>query len=265
MKPSVSTVEPSWAKLGVLLNVPPADQTPDLERLLLQTAATVAAKVRLFDLAASWLVPHGSLVARHRLRRLVIAELSIALQPRLGLLIDSALAVGAEPELAIVREACRPARIEDHGPLADVQRGQPALRALALKHGSDESKFWGVRAPPARFRAEALRPPGWVMDANPRLRERALRRGDLRCSIVESLRRDGPGWVRSESELARLAGASRGASRHALAALVAEGDLVIESRPGTAATMSCGCGTPRETRARGIGRPARLGGGVTRL
>lgn len=225
-------IEAEWTRLGVLFNVEPVSATPDPERLLLRTTISLANNARLLDLVATWLVRNGSLVARHRLRRLVITELPARVQPHLGLLLDSAVAIGAEPELAIVRAVCRPAPLTDHGPLADVQRGHAGLRELAFKHASDVSKQWGLWAPPVRLRLEAIRSPGWIMDTNPELRERAMRQGDLRCSIIESLRRDGPGWARSEMALARLAGASRSAVRKAVAALVTEGDLTVERLPG---------------------------------
>lgn len=225
-------LESAWTRLGVLFNVEPAAATPDPERLLLQTAANLSANSRLLDLAATWLVRHGSMVARHRLRRLAVGQLPRSLQPRLGLLIASAVALGAEPELKIIAAVCQPAEASEHGPLADVHRDRGPLADLAFRHASDLSRVWGVWAPPVRLRDEAIRPAGWVIDANPDLRERALRRGDLRCSIVESLRRDAGGCVRSEMELARLVGASRAAVRKALSALLAEGDVTIESAAG---------------------------------
>ena len=70
------------------------------------------------------------------------------------------------------------------------------------------------------------------MEQNPTLRDRALRKGDLRTSIMESLLHERAGRADSAAQLARLSGATRAAVRKALARLVAEGEVVLEPRPG---------------------------------
>lgn len=219
-----------WARVGVLLHTPPAAATPDLERLLLDSVREAPANTRLLTIAVSWLAAYGPLVARHRLRRLTATELSGEFQPILGLILDTAVAHGAPRELSIVTELCRveaPPR-----PLAVIQRDDAALGALAESTASRLARTWGVLTPEILPRTELVRPAAWVLANNPGLRDRALRKGDLRCSILESLRMDASGRAGSEAELARLCGATRAAVRKALAALLLEGEVVIAPEPG---------------------------------
>jgi DNA-binding FadR family transcriptional regulator len=69
---------------------------------------------------------------------------------------------------------------------------------------------------------------GRVLAQNAGFKARAMRRGDLRCSILETLVREFGGQIGSEMQLARWAGATRAAVRKALSALVLEGDVVVE-------------------------------------
>jgi hypothetical protein len=214
-----------WARIGVLLHAAPAAETPDIERLLLESAREAPANVRVLTIAVSWLVAYGPLVARHRLRRLAATELSGEFQPILGLILDTAVAHGAPRELSIVTELCRVAA--PPRPLAAIQRADASLTELAERTASPLARTWGVLVPEILPRAELLRPATWVLANNPGLRDRALRKGDLRCSILESLRIDAGGRAGSEAELARLCGATRAAVRKALDALVREGEVVV--------------------------------------
>lgn len=219
----------AWARLGVAFNTLPAERTPDVERLLLETAVELGENARLFPLIVTWLAHYGEFVARHRLRRLLIAELPTAHQPALGLLIESAIRHGASAELAIVSDACSPATVP--GPLYRSHQLSPALRDLAVGTASDLSRRWGLLAPEVQLKPEAIRPVAWLLGENPSLRARIIRRGDLRSSILETLRLDAAGRVRSESELARLSGATRPAVRHALRSLILEGEVSIGTHP----------------------------------
>ena len=78
-----------------------------------------------------------------------------------------------------------------------------------------------------------VQPEPRVLSMNPWLRDRAIRKGDLRCSILESLRFDAPGSVPSAATLARLTGTTRAAVNKALRFLYAEGDVTIRLREGS--------------------------------
>lgn len=223
-------VEADWSRLGVLLAVAPSHQPPDPEDLLLRTARVIPERARLLTLAVSWLAAYGGFVARHRLRRLVIATLEPQHQATLGLVIESAIQAGGSPDLSIVSQACA-VRVPGE-PLFVPYQGHASLRAIAEHSASTLSRRWGVWAPPIEPKHDALRPVEWVLDQNPDAFGRIVRKGDLRCSVLESLRRDAGGSVRSESELARLSGATRAAVRKSLHALVQEGEVRYHARGG---------------------------------
>ena len=88
-------VERDWARVGVLFGCEPSRESPDLERLLIDTARKCPDNARLLPLAVTWLVEYGQFVARHRLKRLVQTELEPEPQAILGLLIEEAVRHGA--------------------------------------------------------------------------------------------------------------------------------------------------------------------------
>ncbi len=224
------TLERDWARLGVLFHVAPSRRTPDLERLLLDTARHGPDNARLLPLVVTWLVAYGHFVARHRFKRLAQDELEPEPQAVLGLLIEEAVAHGATRDLLIVSEVCHP-RAQPL-PLSALQRHDPALAAIAERRASDLSRRWGVWAPPLALKNDALRPVSWLLRRNPGYRARIIRKGDLRASILETLRRDLPrATAPSESALTRLSGATRTAVRKALNALELEGEVEVGAAP----------------------------------
>jgi hypothetical protein len=114
------SVERQWSRAGILFQCRPADSSPDLERLLLATCVAALANPRLPPLVVTWLVQHGKLIARHRLRRLAIDDGSVHTRAVLGLIIESAITFGASRELRAVISACHPVSVP--APLFDVHR-----------------------------------------------------------------------------------------------------------------------------------------------
>lgn len=215
-------VERDWARVGVLFGCEPSRESPDLERLLIDTARKCPDNARLLPLAVTWLVEYGQFVARHRLKRLVQTELEPEPQAILGLLIEEAVRHGATRELLIVSEECY--LLSPAVPLSQVQRDQDSLTRISERRASELSQKWGVWTPPVELKPDAVRPVTWLLDQNNEYRERVIRKGDLRVSIIETLRRDVPGHsVASEAALSRLSGATRAAVRKALDALRLEG------------------------------------------
>ncbi|MEQ9617419.1 MAG: hypothetical protein RLN60_05230 [Phycisphaerales bacterium] len=234
--PAIDTIESSWARLGILLNCAPSEETPDLERLLLGTARRVRGNARLLPLVVTWLGLYGSFVARHRLRRLVRSELEPEHRPALALILESAIAHGATKDLRIVFDECE--RAGAPGPLHDVHRASTALRDVAERNASERSREWGVWTPEFDPKPDAIRPVSWLLDRNPEYRRRIVRKGDLRASILEALLWDGEGGVlSSEAEVARQCGASRRATKQALEALEMEGE--IETTDGCSGRNGC--------------------------
>lgn len=223
-------LERDWAQIGVLFGCDPSGSTPDLERLLLDTARQCPANARLLPLAVTWLALYGQFVARHRLKRLALDELEAEARTVLGLLIEAAVERGATRDLLIVSEVCGPRA--SPVPLSRAQRGRPALERMAEQRASGLSRRWGIWAPPVALKHDAVRPVIWLLTQNPGYSERIIRKGDLRASILETLRRDVPRHTApSVSALTRLSGATRTAVHKALTALELEGVVTVGKAP----------------------------------
>ncbi|MFG0304593.1 MAG: hypothetical protein ACF8Q5_00095 [Phycisphaerales bacterium JB040] len=219
-------LERDWAQVGVLFGCPPSGLAPDLERLLLDTARKCPDNARLLPLVVTWLVSYGQFIARHRLKRQVLTLLEPEPRAVLGLIVEEAVRHGATRELLIVSEVCRP--VDSAVPLSRVQRENAALGRIAERRASELSQKWGVWTPPVELKRDAIRPVTWLLDQNPEYRDRIVRKGDLRVSVIETLRRDLPGHrAPSEVALARQSGATRAAVRKALEALRLEGVVTV--------------------------------------
>jgi hypothetical protein len=224
-----------WAKLGVMLNVEPAQHTPDMERLLLDTARVASANSRLFILPAGWLALYSDFVAKHRLVRLILDELEIEHRPTLGFLLDWAKAAtpanGHRFNQAI--DACGSAA--NAHPLLDVDRRNVDLSRLAEEQASPLSRKWGRWMEDFELKTRALRPDHWIAEQNPSLCERALTGGDLLASVLAECETAAGGIIESESELARRCGVSRPAIREAIRRLCMAGRLRTIDRGKTRA------------------------------
>lgn len=226
MSECLDTVIGQWTRIGAAFVATPAGRTPDLERLLLDTARCVPQMARLLIMSATWLHRYGELVAKHRLKRLVRDELDPQFRPALGLLLDIAQQ-GTHPlEFQAVIKDLGPSKTP--GPLFGIERTNDRLSDRAARRASPISRHWGCWCEAFEFKDEALRPARWIMDHNPLFITRADLRGDLRSSVLAALRHD-PGSRTSELSLARCAGGSRAQVRNALANLELSG-LVRRSR-----------------------------------
>lgn len=220
-----------WSRIGVLFGSRPARTSPDLERLLLDTARLAPGNARLFYPAVTWLSRYGNFVARHRLKWLVETELDAEHQPALGALLALAVKHGASRELLVAADACGPA--DAPRPLFDVQRRSTALVKIAQDHACAEGLRWNLWLPDEPPKLDALRPARWIIDQNPDYLDRIVRKGDLRCSILLTLHHDTPdGCVDSEVALARKCSANRIAIRSALDDLDREGYALRQPQPG---------------------------------
>jgi hypothetical protein len=221
-----------WARVGVLFGSRPARTTPDLERLLLDTARLAPGNARLFYLAITWLSRYGNFIARHRLKRLIETDLETVHQPALGALLALAVKHGASRELRVAVDVCSPA--DAPRPLFDVQRRSPALANIAQNHACAEGQQWNLWLPDEPPKFDGLRPAWWIINRNPDYLGRIVRKGDLRCSILLVLRHDTPnGSADSEVALAEQCSANRIAVRNALDDLECEGYTLRQPEPGT--------------------------------
>jgi hypothetical protein len=214
MKESLGqAVVAQWTRLGVMFNVSPARQTPDLERLLIDTAGRIPDNPRLFIMAATWLSQYSRFVARHRLARMT-SELDDAnAAATLGLLVDTVGTMCHSDVLDIAKSACRPAPVPM--PLLAADRTSPGLIEFAHSRASRLSKRWNLWAEPIEAKLNAVRPLDWIMEKNPSLQVRAIFSSSLRSSVLACLQYDVPSGA-SEAELARLCGVTRKAMHEAL-------------------------------------------------
>ena len=202
-----------WTRVGAGFSARPAGVSPDLERLLLATARAASGNSRLVIMAATWLCRYGSLIAKHRLKRLIIDELEPQYQPVLGLLLDTVRQWTGASRFNAAIGICDPA--DSPRPLFEIERANEAFRRMAEARASEVSRRWNLWAPEFEPKFDALRPAAWIMQMNPDYQERAGLKGDLRASLLLELQ-DDPQAGASESELARRCGAERAAIRDAL-------------------------------------------------
>jgi len=217
-----------WCRLGVLFNVPPSRQTPDLERLLLDTATAIPGSPRLFIMAATWLSHYGRLVARHRLRRMVGEAEDPAAVAVLGLLLDTVDTMCHTDVFAAAKSACGPASTQM--PLFTADRASNGLAEFARSRASKVSKRWNLWTEDIELKTDALRPLDWIMEKNPSMQVRAILSGGLRASILACLQYDATSGA-SEAQLARLCGATRKAVHEAADHLELCG-MIDRTRPG---------------------------------
>lgn len=164
----IESVARRWARLGVFLNVPPADRTPELERLILDTARLAPANSRLFFLGATWLGEYGGCVDDQRLAQLISSELESEHRSVLGLMLELARGVACgDSRLEQSIRVCAPAI--DARPLFDVENQNPLFAQLAERRASALSRRWGRWMAEFRPEPRALRPKRWISEQNPGL------------------------------------------------------------------------------------------------
>lgn len=218
-----NTITSEWARIGAAFGAKPSDQTPDLERLLLDTARHLSQNARLFTMSLSWLSQYGdTLIAKHRLRHLIQHELEDDYHPIIGLLLDTLKSHTGTRHFNMAIQACRPAR--ESMPLFEIERASEVLRKRSRKRATQLSKDWNLWAPPQQIKHDAIRPASWIIDKNPSLSFRASMKGDLRTTILIVLR-EIPDAGDSELALARNCTATRAAVRDALEDLELSGHI----------------------------------------
>jgi len=218
-----------WTNAGVLFNTTPSQGAIDLERLILDTARHAPRMARLFGIATTWLHTYGDLLAKHRLKRLIRDELELEYQPILGLLLEIAQQGTHPPEFETVIKILRPAP-RPH-PLFKSSSKNPKLRELAKHKASPISRRWNLWCQPIEFKDDAIRPASWLMRRHPEFVTQADFRGDLRASILASLRFDKDAG-HSELRLADRSGGSRAQLRNSLRNLEISGRVSTRKAQG---------------------------------
>jgi hypothetical protein len=222
---SLESVAANWAQIGVMFNVTPSETTPDLERLLVDTARVADEDPRMFGMVATWLSKYSHFIAKHRLARMVIDDLDQRGSAVVGLLIGFAQRFGKAPLLPSVQRKCEP--FDCPRPLFLVDRSSDAFADLAAEYACDVSKEWGLWTDGLEPSYDALRPVSWILEQNPAFRLKARFQNDLRLSVLMCLEYDCSGPV-SEAELTRRCGVTRRAMHKAVDVLWQSGDILRE-------------------------------------
>lgn len=207
------TVLSQWARLGAFFNAEPAELTPDIEMLLIETAGLAPEMPRLFTVCVTWLTYYHRLVCRHRLAKLAVDISGTEASAVLGLLLSSARYKTNTDHFNLVIKQCKPVTVPE--PLFIPDRKSTGLAKLAESRSCELGKQWGLWCEDVQLKDDAVRPLNWLMDNNPSIQYRALFGGNLRASILETLAFD-PDAGQSESALARHCFATRKAVREAL-------------------------------------------------
>ena len=216
MTKELSNTIARWTRIGTGFNVRPARKTPDLERLILKTAEVLTHEPSLLALSVTWLATYPEFVAKHRLAALVDQSPSFKHHAELGLILSLARKFADTPAFDRTIELCKPCN--PARPLFEIQRSNPVWKRIAESEASDLSKRWGLWCQSIELKEDAIRPADWIIQRNSSFFDRAVLRGDLRLSILATLR-DDPEAGRSELALSQACGAQRTAVRDALLAL----------------------------------------------
>ena len=202
-----------WARLGALFNTEPAEQTPDIETLLIETAGLAPEMPRLFTVCVTWLTCYYRLVCRHRLAKFAAEMTENETSAVIGLMLSLAKEHTIADHFNLVIKQCQPTALPK--PLFVLDRESAGLAKLAESRSCKIGKRWGLWCENVQLKDDAVRPLSWLMDNNPSIQYRALFGGNLRASILETLAFN-PDAGQSESALARHCFATRKAIREAL-------------------------------------------------
>ena len=168
MNIDLSNLTRRWTRAGAFFNAPSANESPDLEQLVLDSARAAGEDPRLFIMALSWLAQNGQLIRPDRLAKLVAAELELEYLPNMGLLLDLARQYpgceGFDQAIAL----CSPA--PEPQPLFDVERMNPTLQGIAERNASEVSRRWNRLVRPFDLKPNAIRPLSWILAMNPTYR-----------------------------------------------------------------------------------------------
>ena len=220
-----------WNRIGTLFSGAPATETPDLERLVLDTVRIAAHNDRLFTMAATWLNQYGEMLARHRFKRMITNELDFEDRPVMGLLLGIAQQNNTYFQFKTFFDLLKPSSNREPRPLFDLTGCGPAMFRRAERRASAISKEWGLWTDPIEFKFDAIRPENWIMKHNPEFTQRTYFKGDMRASIMAALRYDKNAGD-SESALAAASGGSRTQVHQALRNLARLNHVTRTPAPG---------------------------------
>ena len=202
-----------WNRLGIMFNVQPAEQTADIEKLLVETTSIVDQNARLLSAVASWLCRYHRLVCRHRFAKFVSEIKSQETLATLGFMLSCVKNKTSTGHFNVVIKHCK--KLETPLPLFCVDRKSKSLALLAKSNSCDLAKQWGLWCDKVEFRDDIIRKVQSVMNQNPSLKYRALFGGQLKASILETITHY-PQSANSEVALAKACDVTRKALREAV-------------------------------------------------
>jgi hypothetical protein len=225
-------IEAAWTRLGAMFNTKAAGRTPDLERLLLETARAAPGNTRLFIMAATWLAEYPQYVAGQRLARLIRDEMETEHLATMGYLLEWARQNSSTRRVgrfnrAIAACSSMAANTSAATPLASVDRDNSGFARMARESASALSRKWGRWHDDFQKKLDATRPLEWVAAKNPDLCKRATLSAAEASLLAELQSR---GRIESEVAAARCSGISRPAARKAIATLRGAGLIRQDQR-----------------------------------
>lgn len=202
-----------WNRLGIMFNVKASEQTADIEKLLVDTAAIIGQNARLLPAVVSWLCRYHRLVCRHRLAKFVSEINSPETLATLGFMLSCVKDKISTDHFNVVIKHCK--KLETPLPLFYIDRKSKSLSMLAKSNSCDLADQWGLWCDKVEFRDDIIRQVQPVMKQNPTLKYRALFAGQLKASVLETITHD-PQSADSEVALAKACGVTRKGLREAV-------------------------------------------------
>ena len=202
-----------WNRLGIMFNVRPAEETADIEKLLVETAAILGQNARLLPALVSWLCKYYRLVCRHRLAKLVSEVDNPETLAGLGFMLSCVKDEISTDHFNVVIKRCK--KLETPLPLFYFDRKSKSMLELSRSNSCDLAEQWGLWCDEVELRDDIIRNAQPVMELNPTLKFRALFGGQLKASVLETIIYD-PQSASSEVALARACGVTRKALREAV-------------------------------------------------
>jgi hypothetical protein len=196
-----------------MFNTDIAEDACDIEQLIIDTAWQAPLNPRLFACALNWLAVYQRLVCRHRLAAFAAGLDDATISATLGLMLEFVKERTGTDHFNLVLKECKP--LEQPIPLFIIDRQSDKFANLSRFKSDSIAIKWGLWCDKPKFQTDMLRPQSWIWVNNPNLAQRAVFNGNLKASILETLRFNSNAGE-SESMLARYCNATRKAVREAL-------------------------------------------------
>ena len=142
---SLDHVCAAWNRLGATFSGAVADTTPDVEHLIIESAALLPQSARLFSMILAWLNTYEKLVCSHRLATLAKDVADAKQSACLGYLLTMTKTIGNSHHYGKAIRVCR--SLDSAEPLFDAYKSTPGLRQVAESTTTPDAQAWGLWAP----------------------------------------------------------------------------------------------------------------------